>query len=582
MKQKFQKYLSIYQGVRLPWLWLIAWLVISALAMQAEVKAVTITANIIDASSNAIRSNDLIRYVSYLLASGLLIIADICASRKTEETVDLGVRMKLWDKVMRLPSRYYDVDNGDELVSRVTSDAANAHVYFSMIVSSLSSIYGVVIIYIQLFAYHKTLASWALLVIPFTLILGALYCVMGYKSGVMMNRSMAGAVGYLAERVRNFRLIKAFGMEKDEAERGNRHYKKLFYAESFSGLCIAIIMLVMQIISCAFLIIAFVAGGQLVATGEITIGKLVGFYSLAGVMGIKMMQVFMNLGSVSQATGCLRKVAEIFEAEEEPEDGETAPAGQQDLRLENVHFSYSPDVPVLKGVSCTIPAGKVTAIIGTNGTGKSTIFKLLSRMYEPNEGAIYYGGTDISGYSLLSWRHKFALVAQDNPLMSGTVRDNILYGVEREVSDEELTAVAKAANIYDFVMEKPNGFLEDVGLGGGNFSGGQRQCIAIARAMLRNADCLLLDEATSNLDVLSAQAVQSALERLIEGRTAIVIAHTCAATTSASNIIVMRDGKVEDMGTPQELLQRNAYYRTFLRECDAPDGACPICFPHAD
>lgn len=576
MKKKIDKYLSIYRGVKIPWIMLIIWTVVSMMQMQAEVKSVSISANIIDASQNAIKSNDLVRYVVSLTVMGILTIANIWLGAKVQETIDLRVRVKLWNKIMRLPTKYYDVDNGDELVTRVTSDASAAHEYFTLAVSSVMSVYGFIVVYQQLFKYHKTLAAWSLLVIPFTLLIGAFYCVLSYRTGFRVNRSLAASIGYLADRVRNLKLIKSFGMEEKESEMGNELYKKQFVADNFNALCISLIQVAMQAIGCAFLIISFVAGGQLVAAGELTVGKLVGFYSMSGVMGIRMSQLFMNMGSAASTTGCLRKIAEIFEAEEEPQDGAKVEEGQQDLRFAEVAFAYNEEVPVLQGVNCIIPAGKVTALLGTNGAGKSTLTKMLTRMYEPDKGSIYFGEKNISEYNLHDWRNKFAVVAQDNPLMSGTVRENILYGVEREVSEEELIKVAKMANIYDFVMEKQGGFDAEVGIGGGNFSGGQRQCIAIARAMLRGSDYLLLDEVTSNLDVKSAQLVQSALNRLMEGRTVIMIAHTCAATTCAENIVVMSDGRVEDAGSPEELLGRNAYYRAFVKSDARIEKRC-IC-----
>lgn len=564
MKQKIKKFLSIYRGIRLPWLLLILWLAVAVVEIRAEVVSVTISASIIDASRQAIKSDDLVKYILYLLLSGLLMIVSTWVSRMTEEKINLRVRVKLWDKIMRLPCRYYDADSGDELVSRVTSDTDAASTYFSMAISSISCIYAVVVIYKELFTYQADLAKWALLVIPVTLILGALYCILGYKSSFLVNSTLATSMGYLADRVRNFRLVKSFGMENEESKLGNIHYKKQFKAECLSNLNISIIQVAMQVIGCAFIIITFVAGGQLVAQGKITIGALTGFYTLSGVMGIKMSQVFMNMGAVAGATGGMKKIAEIFEAEEEPTSGDPVEEGQRDIRFENAAFAYNAEVPVLQGVSCVIPAGKVTAILGVNGCGKSTMLKLLSRMYEPDSGSIYYGERAIAEYDITAWRKKLAMVAQDNPLMSGTVRDNILYGVEREVTEEELIQVAKLTNVYDFVMEKPNGFDEEVGLGGGSFSGGQRQCLAMARAVLRDADYLLLDEVTSNLDPKSAQAVQSALSRVTKGRTAILIAHSYAATVLADHIVVLRDGKVEDAGTPKELLERNAFYQAFI------------------
>ncbi len=171
----------------------------------------------------------------------------------------------------------------------------------------------------------------------------------------------------------------------------------------------------------------------------------------------------------------------------------------------------------------------------------------------------------VAGYQLEDWRKHFAYVSQKSPLIGGTVRENMTYGLDREVSDEELYAAAKQANCYDFVMKKPAGFEEDVGLDGSNFSGGQGQCISIARAMLRGGDYLLLDEATSNLDVVSEAMVTEAMDHLMENKTTIMIAHNYAATKNADYIIVMKDGTVEAAGTSEELLETNEYYQMFRK-----------------
>ena len=209
--------------------------------------------------------------------------------------------------------------------------------------------------------------------------------------------------------------------------------------------------------------------------------------------------------------------------------------------------------------------GKVTAVIGGNGAGKSTLFKMLMRLYEPSSGEIRFAGDNIGGYELADWRRHFAVVSQGSPLIGGTVRENITYGLEREVSEEEIIAAAKSANCYDCIMAKPGGFDEEVGLDGSSFSGGQGQCISIARAMLRNADYLLLDEATSNLDVMSEALVTEAMGKLMRGKTTVMIAHNYAATRSADYVVVMKDGEVEAAGTPEELLRSNEYYQIFAK-----------------
>ena len=286
---------------------------------------------------------------------------------------------------------------------------------------------------------------------------------------------------------------------------------------------------------------------------------------ITGIVSLQLMQFFMNVGSVSGTFGTMKKIAQIIDTDSEPEGGEPVPEVCADIEFDNVSFAYAGGSDVIKNLSVKIPMGKVTAVIGGNGAGKSTLFKLLLRLYEPKSGEIRFGGDGIGKYCLTDWRDRFAVVSQRNPLIGGTVRENIAYGLDREVSDEELAETARRANCYDCITAKPDGFDEDVGLGGSNFSGGQGQCISIARAMLRNADYLLLDEATSNLDVVSEAEVTGAMDELMRDKTTIMIAHNYAATRNADYIIVMKDGAVEAAGTPDELLKTNEYYRMFVK-----------------
>lgn len=286
---------------------------------------------------------------------------------------------------------------------------------------------------------------------------------------------------------------------------------------------------------------------------------------ITGIVSLQLMQFFMNVGSVSGTFGTMKKIAQIIDTDSEPEGGEPVPEVCADIEFDNVSFAYAGGSDVIKNLSVKIPMGKVTAVIDGNGAGKSTLFKLLLRLYEPKSGEIRFGGDGIGKYCLTDWRDRFAVVSQRNPLIGGTVRENIAYGLDREVSDEELAETARRANCYDCITAKPGGFNEDVGLGGSNFSGGQGQCISIARAMLRNADYLLLDEATSNLDVVSEAEVTGAMDELMRDKTTIMIAHNYAATRNADYIFVMKDGAVEAAGTPDELLKTNEYYKMFVK-----------------
>lgn len=562
MKHK-NNYFAVLKGVKLPWVTIFLSFVFSIIMMNAELQVATMTADIIDTSQKAINASKLISYISVAIVSAVCTILSQYFTRKMEEKINLGVRMKIWDKIMRLPIKYYDADSGDELVSRVTSDATAPSSLFTMAVSCVVCVITTIAAFKQLFDYNTRLAIYALLIIPLTLILCIIISILQFKLGVYSTTTMAGSTGYLAERVRNFRLIKSAVAEKVEALKGNRTFKEMYKADFLSWLLVAGYQLSSSIFEILFIVIVFVIGGQLVPKGKVTIGDLTGFYMVTGIVSMQLMQFFMNAGSVFGTFGTMKKITELSEMFSEGKNGDNVPALCADIVLDHVTFGYNDERDVLKDVSVTIPMGRVTAIIGGNGAGKSTIFKLLIRLYEPKNGQVTFNGEDIAHYELTQWRDRFAYVFQKNPLISGTVRENMTYGLEREVTDEELIEVARKANCYDCIMSKPGGFDEDVGLNGSNFSGGQGQCISIARAMLRDADYLLLDEATSNLDVLSEAMVTEALDNLMKNKTTIMIAHNYAATKNADNIIVMRDGGVEASGTPEEMLKTNAYYQLF-------------------
>ena len=558
------RYFSVFRGVKLPWVLIVLSCAFSVATMSAELQVATLTADIIDASQNAINAARLVNYIGMVALSAAATIVANYFERRMEETITLRIRGKLWRRIMRLPMRYYDSDNGDELVTRVTSDASAPASLFSLAVSFVVCIVTTVQGFLQLFAYNTTLAAWSLLIIPLTLIICVICGKLMFRLGVYSTRTMAGSLGYLAERVRNFRLIKSALAEKLESQKGNKTFRAMYWADFLSWLMVAGYQLASGLFSILFIFIVFVIGGQLIPKGVVTIGDLTGFYMITGIVGIQLMQFFMNVGSVSGTFGTMQKMTEILQTESEPDGGADVPAVCSDIELKNVCFAYGEDENVLKHLNLTLPMGRVTAVIGGNGAGKTTLFKLLTRLYEPDTGEICFGGENIRDFNLTQWRDRFAFVFQKHPLIGGTVRENLTFGLERTVSDEELIAVTQKANCYDCIMEKPGGFDEDVGLGGSNFSGGQAQCISIARAMLRNADYLLLDEATSNLDVVSEALVTEAMNRLMQGRTTVMIAHNYAATRSADYIVVMKDGAVEAAGTPEEM-QHNEYYQLFTK-----------------
>ena len=566
--KRIKRYQNIFRGVRIPWVMLAVLLILNIVESHVFLEQTTLTADIIDTSQKAINANQLVRFIVVLLVNSALSISINYINGWTDQKLSHGVRNKLWNKLMHLPTRYYDQESGDTLVSRVTTDSDHSATYFNIAIKFVSTVYASAVAVRQMYRYSPQLTFYMLIAMPILLAISALVGKLSFTANKKAQVAFADALGYLVERTRNLRLIKAARMEHAEQQAGKKRFDRQFQVSLLSTTVNSLTAALIPIFSGVGIVVSFVMGGRLVQEGVITVGKLVGFYTLSGLLSAHMLTFLQLYTSLKEANGRLDKVAELLETPDEKQEGIEFDVADADLVAENVSFSYS-DAPTLNGVNFRIPKGQITAIVGPNGAGKSTMFKLLERMYDPDIGTLRFGNDDIRKYDLASWRGSFAIVSQDKPLLSGTVRENILYGVRRKVEEEELIHVAKLANIYDFVMATPGGFDAPVGMGGSNFSGGQRQCIAIARAMMRNPDYLLLDEATSNLDAKSEQLVSQALANLMKGRTTVMIAHNYSATRDATHIVVMKDGKVEAEGSPEEMLASNEYYRAFACKSSA-------------
>ena len=566
--KRIKRYQNIFREVRIPWVMLAVLLILNIVESHVFLEQTTLTADIIDTSQKAINANQLVRFIVVLLVNSALSISINYINGWTDQKLSYGVRNKLWNKLMHLPTRYYDQESGDTLVSRVTTDSDHSATYFNIAIKFVSTVYASAVAVRQMYRYSPQLTFYMLIAMPILLTISALVGKLSFTANKKAQVAFADALGYLVERTRNLRLIKAARMEHAEQQAGKKRFDRQFQVSLLSTTVNSLTAALIPIFSGVGIVVSFVMGGRLVQEGVITVGKLVGFYTLSGLLSAHMLTFLQLYTSLKEANGRLDKVAELLETPDEKQEGIEFDVADADLVAENVSFSYS-DTPTLNGVNFRIPKGQITAIVGPNGAGKSTLFKLLERMYDPDSGMLRFGEEDIKKYDLSSWRGSFAIVSQDKPLLSGTVRENILYGVRRKVEEDELIRVAKLANIYDFVMATPGGFDAPVGMGGSNFSGGQRQCIAIARAMMRNPDYLLLDEATSNLDAKSEKMVSQALTNLMKDRTTVMIAHNYAATRDATHIVVMNDGKVEAEGSPEEMLASNEYYRTFACKSSA-------------
>lgn len=559
-KVSLRECLKIFDGIRLPWTQMILGLLLALLGSYAVLQVSDFSGNAVDASG-VIPVEKMAIYILTSIAVVLCNTGRYMFAGIAGEKINYALRQKLWNKILVTKQTNYDVDGGESLVSRVTTDCDYASKFYSTVVNIVSMVISTVMYLAALYQINVQMANYVLLFIPASILLGAGYTVLRFLVAYKVQSKLAASTAYLAERTKDLALIKTNNAQKKEIAEGRKYFKEQYDAQLRFGLVTAVYNVIDSMMQMLAIAVPFLVGAYFVDAGILTIGAVVTFNGLFGNVKGVFNSLITYAGDFKEANGALARITRFFSAEEEKlEEGlEIAADAQEDVVFENVTFGYT-EQNVVKQFSCAIPKNKITAIVGTNGSGKSTLFKLMTRLYEPGSGVIRFGETDCSTYSLHSWRRKVCLIAQGSPMMSGTIRENICYGRQDPVSEEELLKVAKLSHVYDFIKDLPDGFDTAVAAGGSNFSGGQKQCIAIARAMMSNADYLLLDEATSNLDVKREKDVMDAMNALMEGRTTVIIAHSLATIRNADHVIVIHNGELEMEGSPAKILDQTDNY----------------------
>lgn len=544
-------------------------IVLSLLSTLVSLVIPMFTKNLVDGFSlSSISGSQIVwigvAFIGMSVASGL----SIFLLNYTGQRMVASLRDRLWKKLLRLPVSYFDNHRTGETVSRMTNDTGIIKALISEqvagFISGIISILGAVVVLFYL-NWKMTLVMFA--VIPLAaLILVPLGRTM-YKISLAMQDETASFTAVLSQVLSEIRLVKASNAERKEYESGSQAIGKLLSFGVREGKVMAWISPFMGFVMMMLLVVVIGYGGMQVASGGLTAGELVAFILYLVQIVMPMTQLTTFFTQLQKAKGATERILQTLDAEEEPfGQGQEIVKADRPLFVDGVTFGYKPDEPVLQEVSFTMEPGTVTAVVGPSGGGKTTLFSLLERFYVPQEGRIRLGNDPIDSFSLRSWRGMIGYVSQESPIIAGTIRENLCYGIEREVSEAELKRAAEMAYADGFIAELPNGFDTDVGERGVKLSGGQRQRIAIARALLRDPKILMLDEATSSLDSRSEIVVQKALKNLMQGRTTIVIAHRLSTVVGADQLIFIEKGKVTGRGTHEQLLRQHAMYREFASQ----------------
>lgn len=479
------------------------------------------------------------------------------------ETIVADLRGKLWAKILRLPVSYYDANETGETMSRITQDTTTLkNLVSDHLVSFITGIISIVGAVIILLVLDWKMTLILLLSVPVSMAIVIPLGRIMHKIAKATQGEMAKFSGHLGRVLGDIRLVKAYRAEPVEGAKGEKAIRSLFNFGLKEAKIEAIISPVMTFVMMSILVVILGYGGAQVSTGALSAGTLVAIIFLMFQIIVPFAQMAQFFTSFQKAIGATERIQHILKLDSEVAEGvEVIPTGN--IYFKNIHFSYDETKKILEGISFEARPGTVTAFVGPSGGGKTTIFSLVERFYKPTSGEVLIGNTSIEDIALSELRRKIGYVSQESPLMSGSIMDNIAYGLEEKPTLEDVKKAAEAANALEFIDEMSEQFETLVGERGMKLSGGQRQRIAIARALLHDPEILLLDEATSNLDSGSEAHVQEALERLMKGRTTLVIAHRLATVLHADQILFLEAGHITGAGEHDELFASHALYRKF-------------------
>ncbi len=476
-----------------------------------------------------------------------------------------SLRRDLFQHLQSLSLSFFDRHPAGELMSRLTNDIDAINQAVSQNVTALlASVLTLVGIVIAMFILNPWLALGTLVVVPIMLWFTefvAKYTRRGFRE---LQKHLGGMNGVMEEAISGQKVVSAF-RRKDaviEAFRAQNQavYKAGVYANSYALL----LMPLTNVLGNFFVIVLAGLGGWLALQGLVTIGTIATFINYGRNYINPLRQLANMYNAIQAALAGAERVFEIIDTQPEVQDAADAiplTAVRGDVRFEDVHFGYVEDVPVIKGMSLEAKAGQTVALVGPTGAGKTTMINLLSRFYEIGEddGAVTVDGTDIRQVRKADLRRKLGIVLQDTFLFSDTVMENIRYG-RLDATDEECIKAAEMADADHFIRQLPQGYQTRLSERAGNLSQGQRQMLAIARAILADPSILILDEATSSVDTRTEARIQRSLLRLMEGRTSFVIAHRLSTIRDADNVIVIKDGEIVEQGGHQQLLDKRGFY----------------------
>ena len=504
-------------------------------------------------------------YILIVLVVSSLIYMVLMSRIIAESTNEM--RKGLFGKLSRLTVSFFDRHQDGDILSRFTSDLDNILQAFNeSLVSVMTNIALYIGLLIVMFAKNVTLALITIASTPIAVIMLIVILKLARKYTNLQQKEVGKLNAYMDESISGQKAVMVQGIQDDVVagfvEQNERVRKATFKGRMFSGILFPV-MNGMSLVNTA--IVIFIGSAVLLNDKNIetatALGLIVMFTQFSQQYYQPIIQLAASWGSLQLAFTGAERIQEMFDAEEEirPQDAPVFTELREGVEIRKVDFSYLPGKPILKDVSISAPKGKMIAVVGPTGSGKTTIMNLINRFYDVDAGSISFDGTDIRKFDLDSLRSKVGIVLQDSVLFSGTIRDNIRFGVP-DASQEMVEAAARATHIHDYIESLPDKYDTLINDDQSVFSTGQKQLISIARTLMTDPQVLILDEATSNVDTVTESKIQNAMEAIVAGRTSFVIAHRLKTILNADQIIVLKDGEVIEQGNHHELLKLGGFY----------------------
>jgi ATP-binding cassette, subfamily B, multidrug efflux pump len=498
------------------------------------------------------------------IARGLFAFGQTYLSQALSQNIAFELRNDLFAKIQRLSFSYHDQNQTGQLMIRATDDVERLRVFIGQaLLLALQALLLLVGTLALLFATNVRLTLVVIPILPIALIVFMIFGSVAQPLFRRIQEKLSAVNTILQENLAGLKVVKSFATERREQARFRHSIddlldERIIVSRTFSFL-FPFIFLVANLGQAAILYF----GGREIIGGSLTLGEWQKFSLYLTYLFLPMGQLGFIIALTAQAAASAQRIFEILEAENKVSDKPNAiplPPIQGDVVFDNVTFRYfASGEPVLQNIRFRAAPGQTVALLGSTGSGKTTIINLIPRFYDVSEGSITIDGHDIRDVTIESLRTQIGIVLQETTLFSGTIRDNIAYG-RPDATLAEIENVAEAAAAHDFIMSFPQGYETPVGERGSTLSGGQRQRIAIARALLMDPQILILDDSTSSVDLQTEHLIQNALDQLMQGRTSFVIAQRISTVVNADQILVLDQGEIVDQGAHEELLENSAIY----------------------